>query len=115
VQALGRLCTAILTGEERDRRLRIHLAHGGLEDIQILLLPALDAVHDDEAATHREGHRVQRSGNRLRRGRLALKELEPLCPTLRLSQLAQPRAALRDPTVVITVDQVGGFEARRHG
>ena len=86
----------------------------GLERVHLLVLPALGAVDDDEAAADRERHRVQRGGDVVRRRLVALEQLDALHAALLLGELAQARAALGDATVVVAVDQIGGFEGGRH-
>ena len=57
-QPVGDLVAALLAAEQREReRLAVHALHGGGDELDVGVLPALDAVGDHEAAAHREGHR----------------------------------------------------------
>ena len=114
VKAVRRLVATLLAGEERDRRLRGHRAQRRRQHIELLVLPALDAVDDDEPPAQRQRHRVQRGGGTLGRGLLAFEQLDPFGATDRFGQRTQPGAALGDAPVVVAVDQIGRLEGGRH-
>ena len=94
-----------------DRRVRRDRRQCRDERGELLLLPALDALDDDEAPADGEGHGIERQGDRLRGGVLALEQLHALSPALLLGQRAQPGPPLGDAAVIVTVDEVGGLEA----
>src|SRR5204863_199261 len=52
----------------------------------------------------------EHSGHRLGRARVPLEHLHAARPALGLRDRAQLRAPLRDPAVIVAVDQVGGLE-----
>ena len=101
---------AVLAGEEGDGRLRGDRGHGGGERLEVLVLPALGPVDDDEAAAEGQRHRVQRRRHRLRGRLLALEQLQSLGPAERLGESAQAGATLGDAAVIVAVDQVGRLE-----
>ena len=111
MQARGRDRLALLAGEEGDRGLRGDRFDRGLERVEVLVLPALDPVGDDEPPAEDQRHRVQRGGNGIRCRVLALKQLDPLGAALALSDRSQGRAALPDPAVIVAVDEVRRLEA----
>jgi hypothetical protein len=106
---------AVLATEEGDGRVGRQICERVDERGQLLLLPPLDAVDDDEAAAERERHRAQRDRDRSRGAGVALEELKSLSAGLRFGERAQPRPPLRDPAVIVAVDQVRGLERGRHG
>ena len=69
-----------------------------LERVEVLVLPALGAVDDDEPAPERERHRVQRGGDRVRasrpRPRTARPPAAPLCASASARSRAR-RSAIR--------------------
>ena len=110
VKASGSLRARVLAGEERHRSLAWDRVERRLERLEILVLPPLRAVGDDEPPAERERHRVEARRDRLWRRALALEQLDPLGTALGLGQGAQPRPALGDPAVVVAVDQIRGLE-----
>src|SRR6202021_284844 len=96
--------------DRRLRRARRQRRREMLGDLGVL--PALDAVHDDEAAPDRERQGPQRE-RRVERRR-ALEHLDRGGAARALGERPEPRAALADAAVVVAVDQVGRLEAGRH-
>ena len=59
----------------------------------------------------RERHRGERVGDAGGSGRVALQQLDArAAPLLTFDERAQPRTALRDGAVIVTVDEVRGLE-----
>src|SRR5207237_700186 len=107
-QPLGCLELPLLAREESNRRVGSDRRKRVLERVELLLLPALDAVDDDEPTADRERQGAERDGDGIRR--LALEHLYALRATPRLSQRPQPGAPLGDPAVVVAVDQIRRLE-----
>jgi hypothetical protein len=111
--ARRRLRAALLAREEGDRRLgghRLEQRHEVRRDL--LLLPALDAVDDDEAPADRERQGAEHGRRGGGRRVSALEQLEAARAAVGFGERTQPRPPLADPPVVVAVDQVRGFEAR---
>jgi hypothetical protein len=110
VEPVRGLLAALLPGEEGNRRVRCDCRHRRRERLELALLPALDAVDDDEPPTKRERHRVQGGRHRLGGCGVALEQLDPVGAALGLGHRAQVRAPLGYAAVVVAVDQVCGLE-----
>ena len=115
--ARRRLGAALLAGEEGDGRLGRHRprAPGARCACDLGVLPALDAVDDEEAPPDGEGHRAQRRGDRVRRRRVALEDLDAARARSRSRPARAAARALGDTAVVVAVDEVGGLEGRHGG
>ena len=106
----------LLAPEEGDRRVgRNRLERGRDVGLDVRVLPALDAVDDDEAPADRERHGGKRAGDCLGRRGVALVAFQAAATRLALGERSQPGAALADAPVVVAVDEVGGLELGHGG
>jgi hypothetical protein len=110
VEARGRPQLPVLAGEEGDRRVRGDGRHGGLELVQLAILPSLRTVNHDESVLDCERHRCEGRHGGLGRRPVAFQHLNPLGARSFLRQPPKPGPALGDPAVVIAMDQVGRLE-----
>ncbi len=113
VEPLRRPAAAVLAGEEGHRGVGRDRLNRRLERVQILVLPPLGAVDDDEPPAERERHRIERERDRVGARLVALEQLQPLRSAERFGEPTQAGTALCDAAVVIAVNQVRGLE-RRH-